>query len=397
MLKRCKSVLGRGVGVFAMVAIMGTVCQRDLVAAAASTFPIGIVISEGSTDNQHCAIATSANGRRCVAAWDGSTAGGRRVFLRESVDGVWLPAVVVDVEPTAANNSPCLAVDDAGNCHVAWLALAGEKQRVVYAARLGGVWSNWGVIDGQELAGWACEALTLRLDGEGRPWLTWQAGNGSQYGIRAAHIDPAQGTFVTTNLTPGAQNYNIYPDVQFTPQPVVFWYSAIEADFSLVARSFSLETGVWQPYEMANLSKLPANRFPYLMRLASGRLLSLWFDRLDASDRVLVGHQSPDAQGTGDVIDHQPDASNHLVSGAVAGEEAMVVWCSETATSGSQVYLSHGLVDAPYPQEALISDGARDYYVHPHVAPLPDGAAVIYLSSTSDGGDGRVLFRHVTF
>src|SRR5262245_12037580 len=98
------------------------------VCAALSLEPT-VVLSGRSTDKRHPVIVASSDGAHAFAAWDGvvgephvqisgsdsGEAQGRRILVRESVAGEWLPEVIADELPGSANSSPSLAVDAGGN------------------------------------------------------------------------------------------------------------------------------------------------------------------------------------------------------------------------------------------------------------------------------------------
>lgn len=354
------------------------------------------IVSENSIDNQHPQVAASPDGRRVIVVWDGWDEAGSRIFLRENIDGDWLPEIIVDTEPAVKNNSPVAAIDATGNCHVAWLGNVGGRTRVFYAVRIAGEWANWGTINANEQANRSCESLALRLDDQNKPWLAWQSGRANLYAIRVAHLGDSTGAFDIDELTPDCINYNLYPEIFFTPDPSVAWYTANDSNFSLSAMKYDRIARQWMKVDIKDFAKLPANRFPYLIQRGTGTFAALWFDTVSYADRVFLGFQDPRTQGEGTVIDHQPDAINHLITGASDGERIAAVWCIETATSNSQIYLSHS-ESLEFPQEILISDSQKNYYTHPRLSPFAGGVAVVWHSSASDGGNGLVYYRRVSF
>lgn len=368
---------------------VASLCPSSLYAQDSSPT---LSLSARSSDNQHPFIAKSPVGERLFVVWDGMVDNHRRVFLRERVEGSWLPEIILDTEPEALNSSPVVDVDPAGNPHVAWLGKLNGKERVFYAFRMASIWSQWGAVQAGESAEDSCEAVTLKVDAEGKPWLAWQAGHGNIYSIFCAHLNHVTGSFDVQCLTPQAQNYNFFPEIFLTPEVSLLWYAAQNADFRLVGKEYDLSSGQWQEFALRDLERLPAKCLPYLLRKSPDTLAGLWYDEVDSADRVFLGLQGHESQGVGSVVDHMPEAINHFVSGTVLGDQLLITWCSETAQEGSQVYFTRG-DSTSFEAEIRVSDGAKGYCAHPRVVGLPASAAVVWQSSLSDGGDGRILFR----
>jgi hypothetical protein len=378
--------------VFCIVAAVFALAAFSVVDAGAEDFlgPIQAISSRG-TESQRPAIAASSDGRRVAIAWDTVIDGARRVVVRENIVGEWLPEIIVDAEPTGDNHAASVAVDDAGNLHVAWLARVDESFHVQYANRVATSWLRFPAISGGRALD--CEAVTVRLDPQGRPWIAWQTGAGSEYHVQVARLDDATGEFIVGTVS-SETSLNLYPEIFFVPEPVVAWYGARDSQFSLMAVRGA--AGEWIPYSFEHFSELPVNRLPYLFRTADGQFLATWYDEVDFADRVFLGMQDPVTLGAGTIIDHAPEAINHFVSGVASGRELIAVWCSETEIEGSQVFLSRG-TSPPFAEDLLMSDGAKLYYALPRAAALPGGAVAVWQSSASEGGNGQIYVRMVAF
>lgn len=369
------------------------VSMTAAVAGARELLGEEFVLSVRSTENARPAIASWESGRRLFVVWEGSIDGARRIVLRERVEGVWLPELVIDSEPAAVNAWPSVAVDSTGNPHVAWLGKIGNFTSVFYAFRAGDRWMNFGAVAGT--GDQNAEAVTVQVSPNDKPYIVWQSGAGSQYSIRCATVSSG-GELTTENLTPNTTTLNHYPELFFLPEPLITWYRSEDSSFALVGRRFDAESGQWRPYEFQDLNQLPANRLPLILRSSFGQFVGMWYDELDFVDRVFLGFQDSVTQGAGAVIDNQPDSINHLVSGTSAGEELVAVWCSIGSDSGPQVYLSHGTA-LPFADDVRISDGKKSYYTDPRVTPADDGVAVVWCSDSASGGNGNVFLRNLSF
>ncbi len=357
-------------------------------------------LSARSTDNRHPALSTSPDGRFEVAVWDGIADGARRIFLREKVDGVWLPERIVDAEPLAENRSPVAAVDSAGNIHVAWLGMVGSRLRVYYASATAGRLVNWGPIDGGEGEDDNCAAPVLRLDADGQPLLAWEAGRGTRVGIRTARLE--NGRLVTENITPGAQSHNWFPEIFFTPDPLLVWYADQIPEFALRASAFNPETRNWEPAAMPARDEIPENSLPQLVRRPSGAFAACWIEDLSEAgsprtDYVLISEQGDESQSSPRPIEFETQGAKESLARVMSGDKLALAWCSKSLSEGWHIKFSAGTFP-PFPAALRITDSeAHGYYDHPSIAPLPDGAAIVWHSSESFGGDGRILYRAVRF
>jgi hypothetical protein len=356
----------------------------------------GEVLSGASVSNSHPAVGADDSGQLVAVVWDGLLDGARRIFLREKVAGEWLAEQVIDNAPLADNSSPVLDVDAAGTVHIAWLARVNGKLRVFYAFRTrSGNSVLWGAVNPDEPAGNSCDAVYLRADDEGRPWIAWQSGNASSYSISVAHLDPDEGQFRIDTLSTPLGAFNLFPQVFFQPEPMVVWYSASTSDFTLVGQRFEPEAGEWLPFAPAQLERMPGNKLPLLMDHADGTISGLWLEEVAFVDRVHLGQQGVETNGQGIVIDQRPAALNEQLSGAAGSERVLATWCSDDGTSGAQVYLAHGS-ELPF-DELLVSDGEKRQYANPRLAALPGGAAVVYESAPINGDSGHIWYRDIAF
>jgi hypothetical protein len=76
------------------------------------------------------AVAVSADGKKCAAAWKDVRKGAPRVWWAFAAEPRFAKDMPVD-EPKAERDHPSLAVDEAGTFWVAWEEGRGEKARVV--------------------------------------------------------------------------------------------------------------------------------------------------------------------------------------------------------------------------------------------------------------------------
>lgn len=375
---------------------LGAVAQT----AAGPVLEPTVVLSTRSTDNQRPAVASSEDGRTLICVWDGVVDGARRILMRESVDGVWLPERIVDAEPLAENRAPAVALDSAGTVHIAWLGQVRGRDRVFYAVLAAGQLVNWGPLDGGEGPDDNCGKITLRLDSAGNPWIAWEAGRGTRVTIRCARM--TNGLFQTDNLTPGATNQNWFPELFFTPDPIVTWYADQIPEFALRASRFDSESETWQPVALSGLDHLPKNSLPQLLRRPSGAFLACWIEDITLegaprTDYVLIGEQGDGPESVPRPADFETTGTKESLARALAGDRLVLAWCSKSLTDGWQIHLASG-TQLPLPEKAIITDGARSgYYDHPALAVLPGGCAVVWHSSEGDGGSGKIFYRRVRF
>jgi hypothetical protein len=352
------------------------------------------VLSGRSVDNRHPVIAVSPDGLHTFVAWEGVLAGQRRILLREAVDGAWLPEIIVDTEPTADNQIPSVAVDEAGNPHVAWAALDKGHYVAHYAARIGGVWTTTALQHGENVGD--CDYVNVRVDDQGSPWIVWQSANGNAYQICTAFVD-LTGSFHVECLTPGSLNHNLYPDVAFDPEPTVLWYAGREDGFFLVGERYVRATGEWGDARLAELDRLPGEPLPQLARWANGPLTAFWYekpantDTVDVLDRVYVGQQGR-SEGAGEQLDQPLDGSNSRVSGAVAAGNLAAAWCTSSLDDGTQIYAAFGR-SAAESTAIKFSDGEEMYYSNPRVSAWQHGFSVVWESTEAEGGDGQIYYR----
>jgi len=356
-----------------------------------------LTLNSRSANNQHPVVATSVDGKRTFAAWDGEVAGRRRIVVREAVEGIWLPELIVDNGPLGESTQPAIDVAPDGTPHLAWLSR--ENGRVVprYATRIAGQWVQSDLGQSTSLLG-NCDYVTIKVDDAGKPWLAWQVGQGSVYEIFCASLG-ADGTFEVENLTPGAHSHNLFPEIIFDPEPVIAWYTAREEQFFLVGERFDRETGRWGDFQLTNLDNLPAEPLPHLVSRTAGPLAALWYERavgaageFSTSDRVLMAEQSAKSNGTGIVVDGRPDANNRLVAGAAAGDRVVAVWCSETADLQTRIILGHGK-DASSFETVVAGEGGIPQSNNPKVTATDSTAAVVWESTAPAGGDGNIYYR----
>lgn len=353
-------------------------------------------LSVRSTDNHHPAIAASADGSVTFVAWDGEVQGSRRILVRESYQGMWLPELLIDDRPGAENTRPAIDVADDGTPHLAWLARENGRVLPRYATRIAGRWIQMPISN--EIGTGDCDYVTLKVDPEGRPWIAWQVGQGSVYEIFCSSPDE-EGFFETQPLTPGATSHNLFPEIFFDPQPVVAWYSDRDEQTFLMGKRFDTESKDWEPLQLENLESLPTEPVPQLVSRSSGPLAALWYERaitrtgeISGTDRILMGEQGPETRGGGVVIDEQPESNNRLVAGAALPGSIVAVWCSDSPHGDTRIVLGHGGT-ATQMENAIVSDGMTRQPSNPKVSAIGSGAGVVWESNAPSGGDGHIYFR----
>ncbi|RMH27360.1 MAG: hypothetical protein D6691_06285 [Candidatus Hydrogenedentota bacterium] len=359
------------------------------------------VLNQQSRENRHVAISVTPGGDRVFVVWDGIVAGQRRIVGRESVQGEWLNEFVLDAEPAAANHSPDVAVDHMGNVHVVWLGRQSERDVVFYTARISEAWvPPIPLVAADDLRG-SADAVTIAVAPDGRPWIAWQSGTANRVNIYCAELCADRGEFVVHRLTPEAINYNLMPSIQFEHDtPVVYWYAAENATFSLIAARFLREQKTWELFVPKNLDQLPANRLPGLFAKGQEALAGIWYDQVQETERIFLGLQDPLTRGAGTIIDHRPRALNHPVVGTFSSGNLIAVWCSmDDQTSRPQVFYTRGVqLPTDHPDVLQVSDGRTSgFYNAPAVAPFDGGVVVTYTSDAAQGGDGSVLFQKILF
>jgi hypothetical protein len=353
-----------------------------------------IAISGATTRNQHAAIDSTPDASKTAIVWDGELNGSRRIFLRERIAGEWLKEVILDNLPSAENINPAVDIDEAGTVHVAWLGKVNGKLRVFYAFRMAsGASSLWGIVNPDEDKNSSCDAVSLKADADGIPWITWQTGSGSNYTIRVAHLDSNEGRFIIDTLPTQVGSYNLFPQVFFHPGPVVIWYSAANADFSLVGQKYDDAAQDWIGFAPLNLEKMPKNRLPLLLDHADGTISGLWLDEADFADRVFLGHQDGLTRGAGTIIDQPLAGTNESLSGVSADPKTIATWCVDSNSSGSQVVVAWG-DSLPFQQE-LVSEGTNSQYRNPRATPEGKNIGVCFESASIGDDPGRILYRQL--
>lgn len=367
-------------------------------ARAAASLSDLVALSSRSSDNRHPAIASSSDGSRVVAVFDGVVSKERRILLRESIDGVWLPEVIVDGLPLGENEIPSVAIDEAGNPHVAWVALSGGRFVPQYAARIAGVWISIQVPPAE--TGGDCDYISAQVDDQGSPWLVWQSARGSAYGVYCGYLNDSGG-FHVESLTPGSQAHNLFPEVVFDPEPTVLWYAGRDDGFYLVGERFDRAAGQWGDVRLNDLTSLPGEPLPQLVRRSSGLLAAFWYDQPGKSetadvllDRVFLGEQGL-LQGVGEPLDQPLDASNSRVSGAAAGNNMAATWCSTSPDEGTQIYAAYGK-SAAESTAVKLSDDSDFYYAGPRLTADAHNVSVVWESTEAEGGDGQIYYRQIS-
>lgn len=349
-------------------------------------------VSLVSYENGHPAVAFSADGRQMFVAWDGIVGGNRRIFLREMVEGEWLPPVIVDSNPAGNNTMPSLAVDASGVPHVAWISRVGGRRLPVHARRVSRFPNAWHqqVIPFPEdsTVSGGCDYLGLKVDAEDKPWVVWQYGFGNVYSIAASRYTDA-GDFVSEELTPGADSHNIYPELFFREVPTVYWYLAQADRFFLISAEFSVSEGKWRVNAAENLESLPAQNLPDLFLTTHGPLGAIWYDELataegDSRDRVFMGIEDAETHGRGEMIPQNLQANNHSVSAASLGDDLVATWVSESYGLGMELNL--GIGSSPGGMKSVVIRQSDEEVIgNPRVATTADKAAVVWEESAGPG------------
>lgn len=344
-----------------------------------------------SFDNAHPGVAISPDGRHLFVVWDGVVDGNRRIFLREQIAGEWLPPVIVDSIPAGDNAMPSIAIDSAGIPHIAWISHVGSKRQPFYARRISrfpNVWHQQAVpfpadstVDGN------CDYVSLRLDANDHPWITWQFGFGNVYSV-ACTRSGSEGRLYSEELTPGANSHNLYPEIFFLPQPTVYWYLAQADQFYLIGSQYNAETHAWSVSLPDNFENVPAQSFPDLFLTASGPLGAIWYDRLsnqtESNDQVFMGVQNPESHGRGEVVDQNGSANNHSVSAAILDDRIVAAWVSENYKDGTLLYM--GLGDSPATLHSGPVAGSVDGIIsNPRVTATDNKAAVAWEETSGPG------------
>lgn len=361
-------------------------------------------VSLVSYENGHPAVIFSKDGRQMFVAWDGIVGGNRRIFLREMVEGEWLPPVIVDSNPAGNNTMPSLAVDASGVPHVAWISRVGGRRQPMYARRVSRYPNAWHqqVIPFPEdsTVSGGCDYLGLKVDGDDQPWVVWQYGFGNVYSIAASRYTEA-GEFVSEELTPGADSHNIYPELFFREDPTVYWYLAQADRFFLISAEYSAEDRKWRVCAPENLESLPAHSLPDLFVTAHGPLGAIWYDELatadgDSRDRVFMGLENPETHGRGEMIPQNLQANNHSVSAASLGDDLVATWVSESYGLGSE--LSLGIGSSPGEMKSIVIRQSDDEVIgNPRVATASAKAAVVWEESAGPGqASSEIMVRVIT-
>lgn len=355
--------------------------------------------------NANPSLAFSADGRSLYVVWDGVVSGNRRIFLREQLQGEWLPPVIVDSNPAGSNSMPSVAVDSNGIPHVTWISQSGNKRQPVYARRISRYPNRWHqqrvpFPEDSTLSG-SADLVSISMDTNDQPWIVWQYGFGNVYSVACTRYHEASGKLVSEELTPGANSHNIFPEMFFLPEPTVYWYLAQADQFYLIGAQYNAESARWQVALPESFDNVPAQNFPDLFLTGRGPLGAIWYDGLadvngEIRDRVFLGTGDAETKGRGEVIDQNPEGNSHSVAATIMDNQYLAAWVTEQYGYGTELNL--GIGDSPETiQSVSIRHSENNLISSPRLAAAGNKAAVAWEETSGPGQVSSEIVVRVAF
>ncbi|MBN2152280.1 MAG: hypothetical protein JW839_12590, partial [Candidatus Lokiarchaeota archaeon] len=235
-------------------------------ATTASWSTIEVVSSAGSTnDSFDPSLAVDVSGNVHVAWWELTGLNVDVLYRRwNATSGSWSTTEVVSTENTNDSYSPTLALDGAGNAHVAWTLFdfyLGEMN--IYYKRWNATTNAWTVAEEVTTETSFCETPSLTVDGGGNVHVAWQdhinyGGSGTDLDIFYKRWNPTTDTWTTTEVvSTQSTSASIFPTLAADVSGNVHaaWYDSTDyssagTDYDIFYKRWNATSGSWTTTEV---------------------------------------------------------------------------------------------------------------------------------------------------
>jgi ribosomal protein L31/fibronectin type 3 domain-containing protein len=271
--------------------------------ASSSAWTITEVVSTESTATSYSpslAVDTLGNLHIAWEDWtdyNGAGTGGDIFYKRwDASTSSWTITEVVSTESTDTSRTPSLAVDAAGDVHIAWndqtdYAGAGTEMDIFYKRwnTTSSLWTTTEVVSTESTgSSWH---PSLVADAEGNVHITWQdrtdyAGAGTDYDIFYKHWDASTSIWTTTEvISTESTSHSYHPSlaIDIAGNVHIAWedwtdYNGAGTDYDIFYKLWNSSTSTWTPIEVVSTESTEDSKYPSLAIDVVGDVHIAWYD-----------------------------------------------------------------------------------------------------------------------
>jgi len=261
-----------------------------------------VVSTESTSNSFSSSLAVGAAGNVHIAWYDGTSYGSSGsdwdIFYKrwDASTSTWTTTEVVSTESTSGSYDPSLAVDAAGNVHIAWLdytdyAGAGSEQDIFYKRWDASttLWSTTEVVSTASTGSSSTPSLAVEVEGNvhiAGEDLTSYGSSGSDYDIFYKCWDASTSTWTTTEVvstesTSGSYDPSLAVDAAGNVH--IAWhdytdYGSSGPDQDIFYKRWDASSSSWTTTEVVSTESTSLSSYTSLAVGAAGNVHIAWYD-----------------------------------------------------------------------------------------------------------------------
>ncbi len=264
-----------------------------------------VVSTESTANSIFPSLAPDSAGNIHIAWWDQTDYAGAGtefdIFYKrwDASTSTWTTTEVVSTESTGHSNHPSLAVDAAGNVHIAWgdqtaYAGAGTDWDIFYK-RWDTSTSTWTTTEVVSTESTDVSANpSLAVDSTGTVHIAWHdqtdyAGAGTEWDIFYKRWEASTSTWTTTEVvSTESTGDSSYPSLAVYPTGTIHvaWhdftnYAGAGIEFDIFYKRWEASTSLWTTTEVVSTESISGSENPSLAVDSAGDVHVAWQDETD--------------------------------------------------------------------------------------------------------------------
>ena len=333
--------------------------SRDLKMSGLGWTTTEVVSTESTSTSSSPTIAVDGDGNAHVAWEDYTNYSGQDIFYKRwnVTSSTWTTTEVVSTEYTSTSSSPTIAVDGAGNVHVAWEDYTDYYDREIFYKRwnvTSSTWTTTEVVSTEYTS--TSSSPTIAVDGDGNAHVAWHDdssnfGPGIGWNILYKRWNATSNTWTTTEAvfteSIGSSSSPTIA-VDGAGNAHVAWedyasYGGSGTDRDIFYKRWNATSNTWTTTEVASTESTSGSYSPTIAVDGAGNAHVAWYDYTDyggSGTDVDIFYKRWDATSntwtTTEVVSTESTDDSRNPSIAVDGAgNAHVAWYDYTDYGGS--------------------------------------------------------------
>ncbi|MHA1219824.1 MAG: hypothetical protein ACTSO5_14260 [Candidatus Heimdallarchaeaceae archaeon] len=374
----------------------GDIFYKRWDASTSSWATTEVVSTESTSDSVFPSLAVDSAGNVHIAWYDysiyGGSGGDNDIFYKRwnASSSSWTTTEVVSTESTAGSEEPSLAVDSAGNVHIAWsdetaYAGAGGDWDIFYK-RWDASTSSWTTTEIVSTESTAVSAFpSLAVDSAGNVHIAWwdqtdYAGNGGEGDIFYKRWEVSTSTWTTTEVvSTESTDTSTNPSLAtYAGNVHIAWYDGTAyagsgLDMDIFYKRWDVSTSFWTTTEVISTESTGHSNYPSLATDFAGKVHITWMDLTNYSSAgtdidIFYKHwdSSSSTWTTTEVVSTESTSGSWYPSLAVdSADNVHVAWHDSTnyAGAGTDMDIFYKLFTGPLaiPELAFIVPNPTEF------------------------------------